>query len=286
MKPSSKADHAWDNTGRDPGSFQHIKSRCFINAPFDLLGTGLLDLFLQHGLQPEIGLEGSCLWNVEEKEFAALAETLGKAGLSCTLHAPFFDLSPGAFDPKIREVSREKLRRAFLLTEIFEPKSIVCHLGYEDNKHLGKFNTWFDNALHTWEALLTIAMKNGTRVMFENTYENKPAVHRKLFEKLDCSHLGFCLDTGHLQAFARSPWQPWMDELGPWLGQLHLHDNDTSGDHHLAIGRGSFDFQGLFDHLKVSSSAPIITLEPHTEEGLWQSLTAIEELGLFTGLAT
>ncbi|WP_456384511.1 sugar phosphate isomerase/epimerase family protein [Desulfolithobacter sp.] len=280
-----ETDNNQDVTWHDPASFQLIKRRCFINAPFDLLSTGLLNLFLLHRLQPEIGLEGCCLWDKGQKHFASLAEALGRADLRCTLHAPFLDLSPGAFDPKIREVSQEKLRRAFDLTGIFSPESIVCHLGYEDNKHQGKFTTWLDNALHTWEALLTIAVKNGTRVMFENTYEKSPEVHRKLFERLNCSHLGFCLDTGHTQAFAHTPWQPWIDELGPWLGQIHLHDNDTTGDDHLAIGRGCFDFQGLFDHLKASSRTPIITLEPHTEEDLWHSLAAIEEQGLFTGLA-
>ena len=262
--------------------YRDITSRCFINAPFDQLRDGnLLKLFVDNRLQPEIGLEGNSLWDLPDRAFAEIAAPFHELGLECTLHAPFFDLSPGGFDKKVVAVTREKLARAFDLLPVFRPRSIVCHLGFEENKHLGKLERWLETALATWQPLLDQAARHDTLVMFENTYEVQTDVHGLLFEQLQAPHLGFCLDTGHLTAFARSHWQPWLEALGPRLGQLHLHDNDGAGDHHLALGLGSFDFKEFFKALNRHNLHPLLTLEPHSREDLWQSLQFIQATNLF-----
>ena len=253
---------------------------CFVNAPFERLQQDLLELFLRNRLQPEIGLDGRCLWQAGDDDFARIADRLRRAGLACTLHAPFTDLAPGGREERIVGLSRAKLRRAFALVPIFRPCSIVCHLGYEAHKHANRFDEWLQRSLATWTELIPMAERAGTRVMFENTYEQGPRVHRKLLEALDAKNVGFCLDVGHLLAFAGTGWRQWLDELGPWLGQLHLHDNDGSSDAHLAIGRGRFDFQGLFDYLGRQGLEPLLTLEPHSEEDLWQSLAAMQAMAL------
>lgn len=261
--------------------YSAITRQCFINAPFEQLEAGLLDTFLRHRLQPEIGLEGECLWIREPDSFQAIARQLVDKGLACTLHAPFFDLAPGGIDSRIREDTREKLRRAFALIDVFKPRSIVCHLGYDDYKHSYKIEEWLRISVETWSELLEIALGAGTPVMFENTYEQLPDIHLRLFEQLPGANFGFCLDVGHLMAYAGSTWQAWLNTLQPWLGQIHLHDNHGDRDEHLAIGRGRFDFSLLFDHLRRNNLSPLITLEPHSEQDLWMSLAAINSLNLF-----
>jgi sugar phosphate isomerase/epimerase len=163
---------------------------------------------------------------------------------------------------------------------VFKPQSIVCHLGFEENKHWSKFDRWLATSLETWQHLLEIADRYNTPVMFENTYETSPEVHRILFQQLDAPHLGFCMDTGHLTAFAHTSWQPWLEQLSPWLGQLHLHDNNGQGDNHLALGLGTFNFQSLFTSLN-KGPLPLLTLEPHSKEDLRQSLDYIQKTSLF-----
>ncbi|MDY0351094.1 MAG: sugar phosphate isomerase/epimerase family protein [Desulfobulbaceae bacterium] len=265
-------------------TYARIIDRCFINAPFGLLRQGLLDVFISNRLRPEISLEGDCLWTAGEDEFQAVADSLRTAGLQCTLHAPFFDLAPGGLDPKILAVTREKLRRAFALSAIFQPRSIVCHLGYDDNKHSYKFEEWLRISEETWTGLLELARRSNTPVMFENTYETEPRVHQLLFERLQSSGPGFCLDVGHLTAYAGSSWQTWTDALLPRLRQIHLHDNRGRRDEHIAIGLGIFNFREFFDFLRSQRISPLITLEPHSESDLWLSLRNIEELKLFEGL--
>lgn len=264
--------------------FSAITGSCFINAPYEQLRHGLLEYFLEYGLRPEIGLEGDCLWNTSVGEFQVIADSLHRNGLSCTLHAPFFDLAPGAIDPKILAITRKKLRLAFELIPVFRPESIVCHLGYEENKHSYKMNQWLEHSIATWQELIGIAARNNSLVMFENTYEKTPDIHHLLFTKINSPCLRLCLDTGHLSAYAGTSWQLWLNRLLPWLGQLHLHDNKGRRDDHMAVGEGCFPFGELFDFLRDRQVQPIITLEPHSKENLWLTLKNIEDKKLLHGI--
>lgn len=260
--------------------FARLTSRLFINAPFERLQKDLGRVFIDNRLQPEIGLEGSCLYEKSVKDFKRVARAFRQEHLACTIHAPFCDLAPGATDSGVLKATRTKLRKAFDLIDIFEPASIVCHLGYEDNKHGFRQEEWLSNSLATWQELLSIAESLHTTVTFENTYETNPNQHRSVLTALDSQYARFCLDVGHVMAFAKNRWQDWLPPLTPWLAQLHLHDNSGDGDDHLAIGAGRFDFSGLFSHLRKQNLRPLITLEPHREEGLWQSLQALENFAL------
>ncbi len=155
-------------------TYEHITSRCFVNAPWYELKERYLELFIKHRIQPEIGLEGLCLYEESEREFEKIAMILQQNALSCTLHAPFFDLAPGALDPKILSASRRKLRKAFQLISIFKPKSIVCHLNFEENKQGYKQEAWAEIAKETWQELAETAARNNCLLMLENTYESSP----------------------------------------------------------------------------------------------------------------
>ncbi|MBU0485950.1 MAG: sugar phosphate isomerase/epimerase [Proteobacteria bacterium] len=258
--------------------FSQTISRCFVNAPFDRLRQDLLAKFIENRLQPEIGLEGDCLYNCSRQDFKDLARTFQAEGLACTIHAPFYDLSPGASDQYIRQSSLNKLKKSFELIEVFKPQSIVCHLSYEENKHGFKQDDWLKYSIETWQELLEIAGQYQTPMMLENTYETEPKQHQNILAALDSPYARFCLDVGHTLAFARTSWQEWLPALTPWLGQLHLHDNMGDMDNHLAIGHGIFDFAGLFDYLRQNDLSPIMTMEPHHEEQLWDSIAALDKL--------
>ena len=260
--------------------FSLIKQLCFINAPWYDLKEKYLDLFLLEKIQPEIGLEGLCLYDEQRKDFERVAKLLAQNGLNCTLHAPFFDLAPGGLDPHILAKTRDKLALAFDLIPVFKPRSIVCHLQFEANKHGYVFEQWLKAALDTWTPLINAARRYNVVVNFENTYEHTPGTHTTFLSSLKQPGAGFCLDTGHLMTFAHSTWEQWLPAMLPWLGQLHLHDNNGARDEHLAPGKGLFDFPGLFAFLRKNGSRPILTLEPHSEDDMRQSFLYFETTGL------
>jgi len=249
-----------------------IIDNCFINAPFLQLQQGLLQKFLSRRLRPEIGLEGGALQYCTSSDFKKIANKLKKVGLPCTLHAPFLSLDAGSEDPDVRRRTRVTLQSAFALLNVFEPKSIVCHphLVYGDDEDQNERRLTL--SLEFWREMVEMAAACEVTVMFENTYEKTTDGHRNFLSRLNHPRARFCLDVGHVMAFAGNSWTDWLPELEPWLGQLHLHDNTGRNDEHIAIGDGVFDFETLFSYLVRNRLSPLITLEPHTAESLEGSL--------------
>lgn len=250
---------------------------CFTNAPFDLLCENIA-YFIDKKIQPEIGFEGDVLYRISTADCHDISAQLRSAGLDCTIHAPFQDLSLGSADQNIRQTSYNKIKKAFNLIEIFRPKAIVCHLTYEEHKHSYREESWFTNSLAGFRSLLQSAERHTTPIHIENTYEKTPSQHIKLLSALNSPYAGFCLDTGHINAFARNKWQDWLPSLSPWLSHIHIHDNLGVRDEHLAIGRGNFDFAGLLNYLKNVKTKPLITFEPHNTEEIESTITSFNQL--------
>ena len=261
-------------------NLSHIIAHCFVNVPFAEFDK-YEPVISHYRINPEIGLDGDALYTFSRQDFLDRSRFLNDKGLNCTLHAPFHDMLPGARDQYILQAVRDKLRRCFDLIEIFKPHSVVCHLGYLDCVHSYETDQWLDTSLETWRELLAVAEQYTIPVMFENTYESGPGIHKTILEALDSPFASFCLDVGHLGAFANGELHDWLATLGQWLGQLHLHDNHGKRDEHLPIGKGSFDFPALFSYLKSHNIKPIITLEPRSENDLFDSLNALDRFAIF-----
>ena len=136
---------------------------------------------------------------------------------------------------------------------------------------------WVEKSVETWSALARGFRKTGTILFLENVYERSPDDLLDLFKALRQEEVGFCLDTGHQAAFSAAPLDRWVQVLGPYLRQLHLHDNRGEEDEHLALGQGSIDFKSLFGILKTTIRIPpVLTLEPHKENDLWPSIEYLE----------
>ena len=58
-------------------------------------------------------------------------------------------------------------------------------------------------------------------------------------------------------------------------GKVHLHDNDSTHDFHLPVGKGTIDFGFLFEFLEERNKRPILTLEPHKKEHLLETLQGL-----------
>ena len=249
-----------------------------VNIPFSMLYKGYLDRFVKYRLNPEIGFDAHSLDTYSLADFGDIADRLKKNGLTTTFHAPFMDLAPGSPDPAVRALTRQRFSQVLQLVSVFRPKTMVCHGGY-DNKRYGHMREeWLQNSLEIWEWLAADIRSAGAVLMIENVYEQGPAEMRPLFERLQNQGVRFCLDIGHQHAFSRSSLDDWLQVLGPYLGQLHLHDNDGKQDSHLSLGKGTNDLSVLFRFLKANSDGPLVmTLEPHKESDLWPSLEYLKE---------
>ncbi len=252
-----------------------------VNMPFQMLMDGYLDIVIKEGINPEVSLNCFVLDSFRLNEFKAVAEALNSAGLSITLHAPFFDLRPGALDRLVREVTQKRLSQFFDLIPVFKPRSVVCHAAFDERYYVSQEDKWLENSIETWTRLIDKAAGMDTQIAIENVYEATPQYLGTMMDALDgAKNICFCFDTGHFNAFSESTLEEWMDIVGSRIGHIHLHDNLGSTDQHLPVGDGSFPFHRFFEFLKRTGANPVITLEPHKQEDLWRTLRNIKNMGL------
>ena len=258
---------------------RQIDKKVQINIPFTMLWDTYADEFLKRGLNPEIGIDAVALERFNRQEFGDMAAQLLNRGLTITVHGPFIDMFAGSLDPLIRAATRHRFEQMLDLIPLFKPKTVVCHAGYEWKRYGYLREEWTQNSIETWRWLGDHVKAAGSRLMLENVFEQEPEEIRILFEQLTEQDVGFCLDTGHQAAFSRASLATWLDSLGGYLGQLHLHDNRGQQDEHMALGQGRIDFELFFKRLKyMMKTPPVITLEPHDEESLEPSLDYMEKI--------
>ena len=246
-----------------------------VNVPYSML-LQKNDFAIKNRIHPEIYFSAEDLDTYDEKEAKRLAETLQQNGLEITLHGPFMDLSPGGVDQKIKEVTLDRFTKVIELALFFKPKTIVFHPGYEKWKFDGNVKLWLESSLQTWKPFAREAEEMGLVIALENVYEEAPDSIKDLLEEINSPHFRFCFDTGHHHVFGKAPLPLWMETLGKYLCEVHLHDNHKEMDEHLPIGEGGFDFDQFFNLLFQFGLNPIYTIEPHEEAHLWRGLEAVK----------
>ena len=258
---------------------QDIVSKVHVHMPFHLLPK-YLEVILQKKLNLEIYFSHYALQNLEKTKCIETAKILTGAGLKITFHAPFMDLRPGALDDKIRQISLDRIKQAFDLAPYFHPLKIVCHPAFDERYYVDCDDLWLESSIKTWKGLIALAKDAKTIIALENVYEKDPHILRRLFDALSSDSICFCLDTGHFNVFSYTPLNIWMQELGKYLGHLHLHDNHGKTDEHLPVGCGSFPFAELFQTIRAIGAKPTMTLEAHGQDELWQSMNNIKSMNL------
>jgi sugar phosphate isomerase/epimerase len=247
-----------------------------VNIPFPMLLENL-ERILALGIQPEVYFSGLTLDHLPWKDVQKASRKLEEKNTSVTFHAPFMDLSPGSVDEKIRQVTAFRFNQVMELVPYFRPRAIVFHAGYDRWRFDGDVDLWLENSLSTWRTLAERAEAHSVRLALENVYEENPSILRKLLEAIHSPYVGFCLDPGHGHIFSQVPVREWIEVLGSYLVEIHLHDNHRQADEHLPPGFGEIDFPGIFVALQGKSLQPIYTLEPHLQEHLEPSLKAVEK---------
>lgn len=257
----------------------NLRRHVQVHTTFSALWNGEIEHFTRHGLNPEIAIDAEALERFSVQDFTHVAEPLQRHDLTVTFHAPFVDLSAGSTDPAIRSVTRRRFEEVLDIVPLFKPRTVVAHAGYDWQRYEYFRKTWMEHSVEFWGWVAGRLNREGTQLMLENVYEHGPGEIFELFERLRHQGVGLCLDCGHLTAFGRAPLGEWLTMLGPFIGQLHLHDNLGQKDDHLPMGRGQIDFRRLFAYLKAErTKPPVMTMEVHRPDDVWASLECLERL--------
>lgn len=103
-------------------------------------------------------------------------------------------------------------------------------------------------------------------------------------EKAHSSHVGICLDTGHVNVFEGHDLGDAVRLASPYLKVLHVHDNDGTGDRHMLpyLGTANWDSfttalaeSGYDGPISMETQGPVSTkMPPHIQQHAKQ-LTAM-----------
>jgi sugar phosphate isomerase/epimerase len=247
-----------------------------INVPYPML-LRRIDFAIQNQIHPEIYFCAEDLDASRQEDLQRISKALEENQLEVSIHGPFMDLSPGGVDQKIKEVTRDRLLKTIELAHFFNPKMIVFHPGYERWKFDGNINLWLESSLETWRPLVKEAEERGLTLAIENVFEEGPEPIKRLLEGIHSPRFQFCFDTGHHNVFSKSLLSVWMEALGGFLSEVHLHDNHKEMDEHLPVGEGEFDFHQFFTLLSQLNLNPLYTVEPHEEAHLQRGLEAVKK---------
>jgi sugar phosphate isomerase/epimerase len=244
------------------------------NVPYKMIRDNIQRIIaLKVGI--EIYFNNETIDNTSHQDVKEVKGILKDAGIGCTVHAPFMDLSPGGVDKAVRSITKDKLKKSVEMANILDALGIVCHGGYNKWYFDGHKQIWLDGSLDTWQEMLQAAGK-GLPVIIENIFEEEPSTLIELFGHFKDKGLYYCFDSGHFNLFSTVSLEEWLTPLREMIREMHLHDNHGTSDEHLPVGEGTFPFRELKRFIKGLNNV-IYTSEIHGEARAIEAIKNLKE---------
>lgn len=140
---------------------------------------------------------------------------------------------------------------------------VVCHVPTEPEGEPERTAYW-DRQRRTMDALQPYAVERGVRIALENTLPGNFDTLERFFEMYGPEFLGLCYDSGHGAAKVDWPGNGLerLERVADRMIDLHLHDNDGTGDQHLPPFAGTVDWERLAEIIPTTSyTKPLVPLE-------------------------
>ncbi len=177
---------------------------------------------------------------VQERINAYLS--LGRDCSKDTMHGAFFDVTVFSCDPKIREISRLRMRQSVEIAKKMGLKAVIFHGNYLPFlQGKGYDDLWLS---YTEDVIRKLASEYpGIGIYMENMFDNSPDMLVKLAEGLSSvPEFGLCLDYAHALLNSGNT-EVWMQRMAPYLRHMHVNDHCFDGDVHLVPGDGQTDWE-------------------------------------------
>lgn len=216
-----------------------------------------LEAYMELAEQHSLGFEYNDFFDPQLLDDAAGLEerihtyqSLGRPKGLDTLHGAFYDLVPFSWDDGIRRHSLYRMQQSVEIACRLGCRAVVFHAGLDPKYMKGKkyYNNWLECMTEAMSRLL--AQNDSLEIYCENVLETTPASLLELAERLeDQKHFGICVDVAHMMLAMGNP-EEWFRALSPYIRHFHLNDNHLQTDDHLSLGRGSIDWNLIFDGMK------------------------------------
>ena len=212
----------------------------------------------EYGLGLEIA-EFCTAWNIDRRfELTDSRVQESMQGISRSiLHAPSNELFPCAIDEKARELAAYRYRQAIDLAKRYGSKKVVIHGGYHPWMY---YPVWYvGQSVAFWKEFLK--EDPGVEIVLENVLETQPDMILDILEGVDDPRLRMCFDVGHINAYSYIPIMDWLETCAPWIGHIHVNNNDGREDLHQGLQDGIIPMKELLQRIESLCPEATITLE-------------------------
>lgn len=192
-----------------------------------------------------------------------------------TLHGPFLDLNPATFDSMIREVTMTRFAQCYQAGMELGAHKIVYHSGMIPGIYFRE--GWADKVSRFFREFLR--ERRELEVVMENVLDEDWELIRDVYDQVDHPNFKLCLDMGHAHCYSHNSVLEWAQELAPYIGHVHVHDNAGDRDAHLGLGKGTIPYHEALKLLPVSEERTW-TVECSHKEDVLLCLQKIKTEGL------
>ena len=197
------------------------------------------------------------------KAYERKMEFIGARNL--TLHGPFLDLNPAAFDSEIARVTRQRYEQAYAAAKALGAKKIIYHSCHVPAVYMQE--GWAPRVVAFYREFLEDKTEE-IEILMENVLDPVPELLWECAKEIRHPAFGLCLDVGHAHCFSRVPLSQWLEECGPYIKHFHVHDKLGDRDSHLAAGDGTIPWEEVGHWL---GRVRDWTIECNRQEDVWKT---------------
>lgn len=215
---------------------------------------------------------GYCLDKFEDSIAAYRKRIEPMEHKSLNIHGPFLDLNPASNDTLIRQVTRQRFQQAYEAARLLGAGKIIYHTCFLPR--VNYLEGWVELAVPFWKEFLK-DKGNDIKICMENVFDPKYELLAAVVQEVNHPAFSLCLDVGHANHASQIPIVQWIEGLAPWLGHIHIHDNDGITDSHLAIGKGNIPWTKVLETLNTYCPHIDCTIENVTRKAVDTTLSYI-----------
>lgn len=194
-----------------------------------------------------------------------------------SLHGAFMDNYPLSINFAVQDISRKQCEQSMKQAERIGAENVVFHSTALPFVRGGLEKIWGMDAAEYYSYL---ADKYNKKIFIENFNDVDPTPMRIMMENVTDERIRICLDVAHAN-YSKTSLGDWLDELGDYIGYLHLSDNVGDYDDHVILGCGNTDLKLVNEWwMRLDKDIPI-TVEMKTFDETVQSIKYLKDNCLF-----
>lgn len=205
------------------------------------------------------------------------SDLLPSYDLSYSVHSPISDINIASLSDRVREASLAEIVSTADAANRLDMVTVTVHPGLAPMAMTHLASRAVERARESMRAIDRASEEYGVVMAIENMPDMPFFLGRTakdLMGIIDGTDLAVCFDIGH--ANTTDQIGEMVSTFGDRIANIHIHDNDGTGDQHRTIGEGCIDFDGVLESLGWYGGNYVI--EARSFESAVDSQSSLESL--------